>query len=113
MLVCTVLFLYPAYSGGTSYDIHENCFLTPLILWLFYGIDRKNTVITAIAAILTLMVKEDAAVYVAVAALWLIVKTILRFKKLDTKNLITGIVLLAVSLAWFLVVTGYLAKSGL
>ncbi|MGN1025217.1 MAG: DUF2079 domain-containing protein [Faecousia sp.] len=112
MLVCAVLLLYPAYSGGTSYDIHENCFLTPLILWLFYGIDRKNTVITAIAAILTLMVKEDAAVYVAVAALWLIVKTVLRFKKLDTKNLITGIVLLAVSLTWFLVVTGYLAESG-
>lgn len=112
ILVCAVLFLYPAYSGGTSYDIHENCFLTPLILWLFYGIDRKNTVITAIAAILTLMVKEDAAVYVAVIAFWLIVKTVLRFKKQDTKNLITGIVLFAVSIAWFLVVTGYLAKSG-
>ena len=112
MLVCAVLFLYPAYSGGTSYDIHENCFLTPLILWLFYGIDRKNMVITAIAAILTLMVKEDAAVYVAVIALWLIVKTVLRFKKMDRSNLITGIVMLAISLGWFFLVTGYLAKSG-
>ena len=112
MLVCAVLFLYPTYSGGTSYDIHENCFLTPLILWLFYGIDRKNMVITAIAAILTLMVKEDAAVYVAVIALWLIVKTVLRFKKMDRSNLITGIVMLAISLGWFFLVTGYLAKSG-
>lgn len=112
MLICIVLLLFPAYSGGTSYDIHENCFLTPLILWLFYGIDRKNTAITAIAAMLTLMVKEDAAVYVAVVALWLIVKTVLRFKKLDVKNLITGIALLAVSLGWFFLVTGYLAKSG-
>lgn len=73
-LICAVFLLYPAYSGGTSYDIHENCFLTPLLLWLFYGIDRKNTAITATAAILTLMVKEDATVYVAVIALWLIVK---------------------------------------
>ena len=112
MLVCAVLLLYPAFSGGTSYDIHENCFLTPLILWLLYGIDRKNTAITAIAAVLTLMVKEDAAVYVAVVALWLIVKTVLRFKKLDVQNLITGIVLLAISLGWFFLVTGYLAKSG-
>ena len=112
MLVCVVLLLFPAYSGGTSYDIHENCFLTPLILWLLYGIDRKNTAITAIAAVLTLMVKEDAAVYVAVVALWLIVKTVLRFKKLDVQNLITGIVLLAISLGWFFLVTGYLAKSG-
>ena len=112
MLVCAVLLLYPAFSGGTSYDIHENCFLTPLILWLLYGIDRKNTAITAIAAVLTLMVKEDAAVYVAVVALWLIVKTVLRFKKLDVQNLITGISLLAISLGWFFLVTGYLAKSG-
>ena len=112
MLVCAVLLLYPAYSGGTSYDIHENCFLTPLILWLLYGIGRKNTAITAIASVLTLMVKEDAAVYVAVVALWLIVKTVLRFKKLDVQNLITGISLLAISLGWFFLVTGYLAKSG-
>lgn len=111
-LICAVFLLCPAYSGGTSYDIHENCFLTPLLLWLFYGIDRKNTAITATAAILTLMVKEDAAVYVAVIALWLIVKTVLHFKKLDISNLITGIIMLAISLGWFFLVTGYLAKSG-
>ena len=112
MLICAVLLLYPAYSGGTSYDIHENCFLTPVILWLFYGIDKKNTAITAIAAVLCLCVKEDAAVYVAVIALWLIVKTVLRFKKLDVQNLVTGIILLAISLGWFFLVTGYLAESG-
>ena len=112
MLVCAVLFLYPAFSGGTSYDIHENCFLTPLILWLLYGIDKKSITITTIAAVLTLMVKEDAAVYVAVVALWLITKTVLQFKKLDVQNLITGIVLLAISLGWFFLVTGYLAKGG-
>lgn len=111
-LICAVFLLCPAYSGGTSYDIHENCFLTPLLLWLFYGIDRKNTAITATAAILTLMVKEDAAVYVAVIALWLIVKTVLHFKKFDISNLITGIIMLAISLGWFFLVTGYLAKSG-
>ena len=111
-LICAVFLLYPAYSGGTSYDIHENCFLTPLLLWLFYGIDRKNTAITATAAILTLMVKEDATVYVAVIALWLIIKTVLHFKKLDISNLITGIIMLAISLGWFFLVTGYLAKSG-
>lgn len=112
MLVCAILLLCPAFSGGTSYDIHENCFLTPLILWLFFGIDKKNWCVTAIAAVLTLMVKEDAAVYVAVVALWMIVKTVLRHKKLDIYNLLTGVVLLTVSLGWFFFVTGYLAKSG-
>ncbi len=112
MLICAVLLLYPAYSGGASYDIHENCFLTPLILWLFYGIDRKNVLLTGIAALLTLMVKEDAAVYVAVIALWLTVKTLLRFQKSNLRELVMGLALLAASLAWFYLVTGYLANSG-
>lgn len=112
MLICTVLLLYPAFSGGTSYDIHENCFLTPLIFWLFYGVDKKSIAITAIAAVLTLTVKEDAAVYVAVIAVWLIVKTVLRLKKPDLQNLITGLALLVISLGWFLLVTGYLAEFG-
>lgn len=111
-LVCAMLLLYPAFSGGTSYDIHENCFLTPLLLWLFCGIDKKNRVVTWAAAILTLMVKEDAAVYVAVIALWLIVKTVLRIRKQDAGNLITGIAMLGISLGWFFLVTGFLAKSG-
>ena len=111
-LVCAMLLLYPAFSGGTGYDIHENCFLTPLLLWLFCGIDKKNRVVTWAAAILTLMVKEDAAVYVAVIALWLIVKTVLRIRKQDAGNLITGIAMLGISLGWFFLVTGFLAKSG-
>ena len=61
---------------------------------------------------LILFVKEDAAVYVAVIALWLIIKTLLRFKELDKKNLLTGIIMLAVSISWFLIVTTYLANHG-
>lgn len=100
-LLCALLMLLPAYEGGCYFDLHENCFLTPLILWFFYGIDRRNRVITAIAAFLTLMVKEDAAVYAAVISLWLLVN---RWK--------TGGILLGVSLCWFLASTGYLASSG-
>ena len=112
MLLCAVLLLMPAFAGGVGYDLHENCFLTPLILWLFYGIEKKSIPITAVGAVLTLMVKEDAAVYVAVAGLYLLVKTGLRGKKADRQDLLTGAALLAVSLAWFFAVTGYLAKSG-
>lgn len=112
MLLCAVLLLYPAFSGGTSYDIHENCFLTPLILWLFYGIERKNTSLTALSSLLTLMVKEDAAVYVAVIALWLIVKSILRKSPQPKRALLTGLGMLAFSLLWFFLVTGYLAEMG-
>ncbi len=109
MLLCFLLLLYPAYAGGTSYDIHENAFLTPLILWLFYGMDRKNGLITAIFAVLTLMVKEDAAVYVAVIALYLLLRSALRKEKW---GVIAGALMLAAALGWFAAVTGYLATSG-
>ena len=109
-LLCAVLLLFPAFSGGTSYDIHENCFLTPLLFWLFYGIDRRSTPVTAVSALLTLMVKEDAPVYVAVIGLWLLVKTALRGK--HPRDLITGAALLAASVGWFCLVTAYLAKHG-
>ena len=109
-LLCLVLALYPAYSGGTSYDIHENAFLTPLILWLFYGLDRRSVPVTAVSAVLTCMVKEDAAVYVAVIALWQLLKGILRR---DCRwNLAAGMLMLAGSLAWFGAATAYLANSG-
>ena len=112
MLICAILLLYPAFSGGTSYDIHENCFLTPLLLWVLYGIDRKNTAIIVIATILTLSVKEDAAVYIAVIALWLIVKTLVSNRKGAAYSLLMGIGMLCASLLWFFSATRYLAESG-
>ena len=109
-LLCLLLLLYPAYAGGTSYDIHENAFLAPLLLWLFYGIDRRNGIITAISALLTLSVKEDAAVYVAVAALYLLLRSALSADK--KWGLVTGSLLLTAAVGWFVAVTGYLAAFG-
>lgn len=108
-VLCVILLLYPTFSGGASYDIHENCFLTPLILWLLYGIDRQDLRITAAAAMLTLTVKEDAAVYVAVIALWLLVRSMLHA---NVKMRHTGAVLLAGSLICFLAVTCFLKNAG-
>ena len=109
-LLCLALALYPAYSGGAGYDIHENAFLTPLILWLFWALDRRSIPVTVIAAMLTCMVKEDAPVYVAIIALWQMVQGLLYTNK--RWNFTTGLCLLAGSIAYFLAVTGYLAQSG-
>ncbi len=108
-LICGLLLLYPAFSGGTSYDIHENCLLAPLVLWLFYGIDTRRYWLTGLSAVLTLGVKEDAAVYVAVIALYVLLRSALRK---DKKDAIVGAALLAGSLVWFFAATGYLAKKG-
>ena len=109
LLLCIALLLYPALAGGTSYDIHENCFLPPLLLWLLLGIDRRNTVMTVLAALLTLIVKEDAAVYVAVIALYLILRAILHPNK---KELFTGLILFISALLYFFAVTDFLARCG-
>ena len=109
--LCLLLLLYPAFSGGTSYDIHENVFLTPLLLWLFYGIEKRSIWLTGSAAALTLLVKEDAAVYVAVIGAWLLLRG-LAARDTDRKDIITGILLLGGAVIWFLLVTGYLNKQG-
>lgn len=110
-LLCVLLLLYPAYAGGAGYDIHENAFLTPLLLWLFYAMDCKKGWGVAVSAALTLLVKEDAAMYVAVAGLWMLCTGLLH--KQDRKwNLCTGILLLAGAISWFAAVTGYLATYG-
>lgn len=109
-LVCAAAMLYPALAGGASYDLHENCFLIPLVLWLLYGLDRNSLPITAISALLTLLVKEDAAVYVAVVGLFVLVQAFVR--KEGWQKTATGAGLLGVSVVWFFLVTGYLAQQG-
>ena len=109
-ILCALLLLYPAYSGGTSYDIHENAFLTPLILWLFYALDSRLNVTSVIFTLLVLMVKEDAAVYCAVIALYVIVRSLLSRQKRD--QLVLGCILLTISLVWFFAVTRYLSRTG-
>lgn len=111
-IVCALMLLCPAFSGGAGYDLHENCFLTPLLLWLFYGIEEEKRWFVAISALLTLMVKEDAAVYVAVIGLWLTVKALMRWRKGDRRYLAMGVGLLTVSIVWFYLATSYLAWVG-
>ena len=112
MLMSIILLTFPAFTGGTSYDIHENCFLTPLIMWTFYGVERKSPLVIVIFSLLTLCVKEDAAVYVAVIALWIVISTAVRYKKSENKMLITGVSVLVISLLWFLLATLFLSNIG-
>ena len=111
-LLCALILFYPALSGGTSYDIHENCFLTPLILWLLYGLEKGSVSLTAVSAVLTLCVKEDAPVYVAVAGLYWLVKILLSPSENFKKELLVSAALLVGALGWFWGATTYLAAYG-
>ena len=62
--------LHPAVGGGTYYDFHENCFLLPLLLWTFLFFEKENCAFCALFAGLTLLTKEDAAVYIVFFAFY-------------------------------------------
>ena len=62
---------YPAITTGSMYDLHENCFLTPLILWLCWAYEKKSGRLLALMALLICAVKEDAPIYILFFALYL------------------------------------------
>ena len=91
-LLASVALFHPAVICGVNYDFHENCFLLPLLLWLFYSFEQGKLLPAFLCAALVLAVKEDAAVYIAFFALFVL---------LDKKRFAPGLGLLALSLAWF------------
>ncbi len=74
LAICVAYLLYPALRGGLFYDFHENKFLAPLLLWLLYFFEekdkKKRRIGVLVFAVLTLMVKEDAALYVMCIGLY-------------------------------------------
>lgn len=75
-IMCALSVMYlgnAAFGGGCLYDFHENCLLVPFLMWMFYFYEKKKFPAMLIFALLTLMVKEDAFVYVAVFAVYTII----------------------------------------
>ncbi|NLA95756.1 MAG: DUF2079 domain-containing protein [Clostridiaceae bacterium] len=73
VFILSIYLLQPAMLGSSLYDLHENCFLAPLLLWLLYfGCERKGPGML-VFTLFTLMVKEDAGLYVITIALYLMI----------------------------------------
>lgn len=103
VLLVGVYALHPALVGGTFYYFHENKLLTALLLWLFYFIEKKQPVPTALFALLVMTVKEDAPVYVAFVGLYLL------FSK---RGILRGSCLFGGSVIYFLAVTWFMTRYG-
>ena len=133
VILSAVYALYPAISGGCSYDLHENCFLTAFLLWLFLAAERKDrlgNILLFVFAVLTLSVKEDAAVYVAFAGIYIAVTDGHdsdlrnpcsenerrgwrgRVSGILTVPRINGVLLVLISVAWFGFTSWFLTKFG-
>ncbi len=102
--VLAVLYaLYPALSTGCFYDLHENCFLVPLLLWLFVCYEKQRYGWMVLPTVLVLGVKEDAAVYLAFFAVYLL------FARRDRRR---ALPLLGAAVAYFIVAIWLLQQFG-
>ncbi len=104
---CFLYLIHPALIGGCMYDFHENCLL-PLFLFsaiLFAEKGGKSGAVWAMVfSLFTCMIKEDAAVYVAFLALFLL---------LSGRRRALGGAMLALSLLYFLFACWYIDTYGL
>lgn len=103
-LFSVVFMANTAFSMGCSYDFHENCLLVPFLMWMIYFYEKNKTPFVFLFAILTLMVKEDAFIYVAVFAVFLII---------GNKDWKRGIPLVVVAGAYFIFACWYINTHGL
>ena len=102
IMVALIYAFYPATAMGCFYDFHENCFLLPLLLWMFYFFEREKYLPMYIFAALTLLVKEDAAVYVIFFALYLII---------SRKKYLHGVILTAGAAIYFVGALAFLNET--
>lgn len=96
--------LMPSMANGCFYYLHENKFLTAIILWLVYALEKNKWVPTIIFTFLLLAVKEDAPVYAAVLGLYFV---------LSRCRISKGAAVFGISVIYFIVVSYFMAKYGL
>lgn len=96
VMLCLLYSLYPAIAAGTFYDLHENCFLVPLLLWCFYFFEEKKYVPMWCFSVAVMLVKEDAFIYILIFAVYVF------FQEKQKK---TALIMAGIAIAYFLVVS--------
>lgn len=103
LAVIIIYVLHPTVIANNFYYFHENCFLTVLLLGMFYFAEKGKSIPTYIFALLTMMVKEDAPVYVLFFGLYLL---------FSNKSKLKGGILCCISVIYFAVVTKLMSIYG-
>ena len=94
---------YPCLFNGCFYDFHENKFLTTIILFLFYFILEEKRVFMLVFSLLLLSVKEDAAIYLIVIALYVLI---------SRKKVLDGSVMLSLAVVYFIIANKVVTSFG-
>ena len=93
-LAAVVTWLYPPLAGLIFGDFHENGFAPAAVAWTLYAFDAGWIATAAVAAIVTLSIKEDQAVFLAIGGAlgaW-------RYRGTDRGRLAAGIALLSIAI---------------
>ena len=102
IMICLIFCTYAPAICGIHYDFHENTFLFPLLLWLFYFYEKNNSIGIFLFSVLVLLVKEDAAIYIIIFSIFMLFDRKTRY----------GIPLLVISFLYFIIVTYFLKAHG-
>lgn len=102
VLLCFLYAIYAPAICSTFYDFHENTFLTPLLLWLFYFYEKSKRKWYYLILILVLFVKEDAPLYIIIFGIY---EFFDNNKKLGAKTTLIG-------LTYFVIINTILTTYG-
>jgi len=102
IILCLIFCTYAPAICSTYYDFHENLFLTPMLLWLFYFYEKNNNIGIIILVLLVLLIKEDSALYIIIFSI---------FTLFDKKPKY-GIPMLIFSILYFITVIYFLKTYG-
>ncbi|NLB17045.1 MAG: DUF2079 domain-containing protein [Clostridiales bacterium] len=103
-LFCSLVYLmYPTMLNGCFRDFHENKFLAVCVLYLIYFILIENRAGTIAFTLLTLSIKEDAAIYIFAIALFIL---------FSRKKKYRGIIMLIAAAGYYLFATKMITVFG-
>ena len=99
MGACLLYLFNPSMPQGTLFDFHENKFLAVFLLWAVYFMLKQKIAPLLLFSVLTLSVKEDAAIYVIALALFLLFAQ--KWEDRRRAQIVTGISMILMSVVWF------------
>lgn len=106
-----ILYLFtPTLTSGHSFDFHENCLLAPFLLWLILANISDWKWRSLLFTVATLLVKEDAAIYVVCIAFFTLFQRQFEQKQIKTRFVLLVQVLLP--LVYFAACIYYLRTFG-
>ncbi len=110
LILSTAVMMLPAFISPAYIDFHENKFLAVMIFWFIYFMEKyidtrnkKTLILIFIFEALTLMIKEDAALYMITLSLYYIIAR---------KEYKIGLIVFLSSIIYFTAVMAFIQSGG-